>query len=383
LQNFIRFMSKYNTLLLIHLVIIFGCSQKQNEEIKLVSTAEFIDRVDTVSIAITPEQLGKYGSFHISKDNYYVAYNRFKHCIDIFDLGQKTYSHSVQLEDQGPNYVPKGASVHKSGHEFLLSGVHDYYRVSRDGIVIGKISLREGELEKEGYRSGFGGANIANFRSLSVDVEKQIVYKQLYKFIEGATDIKKIDSTAYFACSIDLANWTTKLIMIKYPKPYVQSFAKTGFLGDASVLKVGHKFVFNFPGRNEIYTYDNTTKLLKVHNPVITNRNEMKIDIGDYGDDYLKAAFMGQRLSPRYLAVKYDLHNNVYYRIHKTKAKSKRMFDTEYFLIKMDSDFRTITEYNIGDLFHTFQIHDGYLYFPIKDVDKDALNTLKVCRVNL
>ncbi len=373
-------MSKYTLYLLFSLFVIFGCGNNSTEKIQVFSKEEFIDMVDTISIAINPDLLGKYGRFHISDDNYLVGYNRFLHRIDVFNLDQRSFSHSIQLDYKGPNGIPSAGDVFKIGDEYIIRSNPFHYRISENGSVIGKITIRDSALIKDGYRSGMGGARIVNFRETSVDIERQCIFKQLYKFQEDIREAINIDSTAYFMCSIDLVNWTTDIIKLKYPKPYVESFPQAGYLGDGSMLRVGQLFVFNFPGGNEVYAYDTITKRLKVHNPVITNRSEMKIDISDYGNSYRKARFNGQRFSPRYLGMKYDALSNTYYRVHKTKAR-ENIDDADFFLIKMDSNFNTIAQYNIGNLFYLFQIHDGYIYFPVKDVDKDALYNLKLCRI--
>ncbi len=372
-------MNKYTYYLLFSHFVIYGCGNNSAEKIQVFSKAEFIQMVDTISIEITSDLLGKYGRFTISEDNYFVGVNHFFNCIDVFSLDKRTFSHSIQFEKRGPNGIPGIGNVIKIGDEYIIKSGSYYYRVSREGLIIKKISLKDSDFFKNGYvyNTKGKGPNTVNFTEISHDIERQCVFKQLYKFREDGN----IDTSSYFMCSIDLADWTTDLIKVKYPEPYVESFPKTGFLGDGQMLRNGHFLIFNFPGGNEVYAYDTITQHLAIHDPFIHNRNEMKIDIGDYGNDYDRARLIGQMNSPRYLGVKYNAYSNTYYRVHKTKARKNKMFDVDYFLIKMDSNFNTIAQYNIGDLFYTFQIHDGYLYFAPKDIDKDALHTLKLCRM--
>ena len=98
-------MSKYTLYLFFYLFIIYGCEQNTAEGIKSVSKEKFIALVDTISIEISSEQLGKYYNFHISDDNYLIGYNKHLHRLDVFNLDQRAYSYSVQLEKRGPNGI--------------------------------------------------------------------------------------------------------------------------------------------------------------------------------------------------------------------------------------------------------------------------------------
>ncbi len=371
-------MTKYLFYLFFCLFVIYGCRQKPAEGIKLVSKAEFTALVDTISIKINAEQLGKYGSFKISDDNYLGGYNRFMYCLDFFSLDQRSFSHSVQLEKRGPNGISSVVDWHKIGDEYFIKSGYFLNRISKDGTIISKKAIKDLEVSKDGYMFFQKGPGIRNFDERSSDMKNFSIFQPIYKYQEDGS----INLSSYFMCSIDVIHWTTNLIKVNFPELVVESFPKTGFLGDASMLRKDHVLVFNFPGGNEVYTYDTIRERLTIHDPIIINRNEMKIDIGDYGNDSFNASAYGQMYSPRYFGVKYDAKNNTYYRIHKTKARGESMFDADFFLIKMDSNFNTLVQYNLGRLFNPkFQIHNGDLYFTSSSVDKDALYHLKLYRI--
>lgn len=78
------------------------------------------------------------------------------------------------------------------------------------------------------------------------------------------------------------------------------------------MIRSGSSLIFNFPCANEVSDYDTLTKNLKTHNPEILNKEEMKIDISEYGVgiiansfslEYAKSLGAAQWLSPRYLPI--------------------------------------------------------------------------------
>lgn len=358
------------------LMLIYSCGQNPAAKIMSVRTKEFLEMVDTISIEINADLLGKYARWAISEDNYLVAYNHWLHKIDIFDLEQKIFSHSIQLDKRGPNGISSVGHVIKIGDEYFIKGGYFYNRISKEGAIISKKAIKDFSPSQDGYIFFQKGVGIRNFYELSSDIMNFCIFQPIYKYQESGA----IDFSSSFMCSIDVFHWTTNLIKVNFPELVVKSFPKTGFLGDASMLRNGHVLVFNFPGGNEVYAYDTISQYLTIHDPIILNRDEMKIDIRDYGNDNFYASANGQRLSPRYLGVRYNAHSNTYYRLHKTKGES--ISEANYSLIKMDSNFNTLIQYNLGDLFNPiFQMHDGYLYFAPRVVNEDALYNLKLYRI--
>ncbi len=371
MNNYIRFT-------IFCLTVMSGCGNHSTKEIKSVSTIKFINLIDTISIEIQADLLGKYLHWTISDDNFFVAYNHHLHRIDVFSLDQMSFNHSIQLYKRGPNGISSVGDVLKIGDNYIIDSGSYYYRISKEGSVINKIAHKEFNISKNGYIFYQKGPGFSNFEDISLDKENNCIYRPIYKYQEDGD----IDFSSLFMCSINFVNWTSGIIQIKYPETFVESYLETVFLGDGNMLRNGHLLIFNFPGANEVYVYNTITQQLKTHDPFILNRNKMKINLSDYSNDAFLANFYGQQLSPRYLGIKYNGTNNTYYRMHKTKARGENMFDTDYFLIKMDSNFNTVAQYKLGDNFSPiFQIHNGYLYFAPQAVDEDALYNLKLYKI--
>ena len=371
-------MYKYLCQVIFCLTLINGCRDNSTEGIKSIGTKEFMELIDTISIEINAELLGKYPHWTISYDNYFVGYNYHLHRIDVFNLDQSSFSHSIQLDKRGPNGISSVGYVIKIGDEYLVEGGLFYYRISIDGSIISKIAFKDFDLSKDGYLFYQKGPGLRNYKDLSLDLENNCIYQPVYKYREDGS----IDFSSFFMCSVDYINWTSAIIRVKYPEEFVKSYAENSFLGGGHMLRIDHFLVFNFPGSNEVYEYDTKTFHLRIYDPIILNKSEMIINIGDYGNDSFEANFTGQMFSPRYLAVKYNAKGKNYYRLHKTKAKKDDMSDANYYLIKMNCSFKTVAQYNLGDLFSPiFQIHRGYLYFAPQIVDEDALHTLKLYRI--
>ncbi len=361
-------MKKFICQVILGLAFIYGCEQKQAQEIKLVSKEEFIQLVDTISIAIKHDLLGDYYYWTISEDDYYVAYHHMLHRIDVFDLNNLTFSHSIPLEKRGPDGVPSTMYVLKTGDEYVLSNAQYYYRITNDGSIVSKAAISKFSASKDGFLFYQKRLASRNYDDLSIDKDRNYIYRPIYKY-----DDKRIDYSSFFMCYIDYMNWTSDVIKVTYPESYVKTYTETSFLGDGCMLRNGHSMVFNFPGSNEIYVFDTVLQNTKVYDPFISNKEEMQIG---YNEN------MGIRYHPRFLSVKYNAKSNSYYRLHKTQAKGENFSETDYFLINMDSNFNTIVQYNLGDLFNPrYRIHKGYLYFTAKDVDKDALYNLKLYRI--
>ncbi len=362
------------------LFAILGCKQHPEEEIRQVDTNEFLALLDTVSIPIVGDQMGAYGGWYLSDDNYLVSSNYQLHRIDVFDFKQRRFSHSIQLDHDGPNAVGRFGNAIKVGDDYIvISGSARYCRVSKEGLVVSRLSQQSNmNFAKEGYTWAHSKPTTGNYFEICFDKETNTLYKPSYKFGDDGT----MDFSSHFMASISLDSFAIHTVKINYPQKVVASYPKTGFLGNGSMVRNGSLLVFNFPGGNEIYTFDTIKKVMEVHNPEITNKNEMKINVSDYGNDLRDAIFKGQMKSPRYLGIKYNATSNTYYRLHKTKARNKSMFDVDFFLLKMDADFKTLAQYNLGSLFNpTFQIHKGYLYFSASEPDKSALYFFKLYRI--
>jgi hypothetical protein len=360
------------------ILVILSCERKPSEKILTYNTKNFIDLVDTISIDIDGEMLGKYERWTISDDNYFVGFNHLLYRIDVFSLEKMSFSHSIQLNKRGPNGLSSVGDVLKIGNEYIIIGGTRFYRVSDNGMVITKAVFKDSKLSKEGYILEMKGPRIYNFRDISLDAERKCIYKNIYKYQEDGN----IDFSSFFICTINLAEWTIDPIKLLYPRRYVDSWPETGFLGEGYILRNGDLFIYNFPGGNEVYSYNTQTQKQKVHEPTILNHNDMKIALSDYGNDDSRSNLDAQVLSPRFLGVKYHNQSNTYYRIHKTKAKGENMFDADYFLIKMDRNFNTLAQFDLGKKFSPiFQINAGYLYFAPRTVGNDALYTLKLYRL--
>ncbi len=115
--------------------------------------------------------------------------------------------------------------------------------------------------------------------------------------------------------SIDKINWIIDFIKVKYPEQYVETYPKNAYLGDGYFVRNGHLLTVNFPGTNEAYVYNTITQFLKVQAPTILNRNNMKINSDDYGNDSFHTSFTRQPMTTRYLVLITMLiatHINVY-----------------------------------------------------------------------
>jgi len=361
-------MERYLIILLICLPSIYGCRQNPTEGVKSVTTNEFIQLVDTISIEINADLLGDYYYWTISKDNYLVGYNRFLHQIDVFNLDKEIFSHSVKLSKRGPNGILSSTYVLKTEDEYILGDGLAYYRITDEGTIIKKALRSDLTPSKEGFLFFSKRMASRNYDDFSIDKDRNYIYQPIYRYEDNS-----IDFSSFFMCYIDYVNWTSDVVEITYPESYVKSYTETSFLGDGCMLRNGRSMVFNFPGSNEIYVFDTVSQNTKVYDPFISNNQEMQIS-------YTKNRSIGHH--PRFLSVKYNAKNNSYYRLHKTQAKGKNFSETDYFLIKMDSNFNTVVQYKLGSLFApNYRIHKGYLYFTAKDVDKDALYNLKLYRV--
>lgn len=361
-------MKKYNYYLLFSLFVLWGCRNNSAEKIQIFSTAEFIELVDTISIEINSEQLGKYYNFHISDDNYLIGYNKHLHRLDVFNLDQRAYSYSVQLEKRGPNGIPPVLYFIKIRDEYIIKSGQFFSRISKDGMIISKKPINELRIVKDGYGLRKRGSLLHDFHKTSEHTVGNCFLQPIYKYREDGS----IDPLSYFMGSVNAIDWTSRIINVNYPEQYVELYPNIGFLGVGHMVRNGHLLIYNYPEANEVYVYDTLKNRLMIHDPFIDNRNEMIIEISENPNPFI-AQLNGQMFLPRYLGIEYNSHSNTYYRVHKTKARDNHPLKTDFFLIKMDSNFNTLVQYNLGRLFNPkFQIHQGDLYFTSSSVDKDA-----------
>lgn len=378
-------------LAILSIITLIACENDPAEKIISLSKEQVLELIDTIAIDINGDLMGEYLTWSISEDNYIVAYHHWLHKIDVFNLSNEKFSHSIRLENQGPNEVGPLSYVVKIKNEYFASSGSNYYRISPEGLVLDKRTFRELSVSKEGFSYSQNGPHTASFDYFSLDQEKYGFFQPIYKFKEN----NDIDFLAYFMCFIDYINWESTYILVNYPASFIESHSNSIALGDANMIRYGSFLIFNFPSSNDVFELDTHTGNLKTHSPNILNKKEMKIDISEYGvvsnsaNSIEDAISWGnaQMLSPRFLPIKYDEINNVYYRMHKTKVdglieNGANMFNASFFLIKMDNQFNTLTQYELGNLFNPkFQVHDGYLYFTPTDVDKTALHFLKIYRM--
>ena len=372
------------------ILVFIACKNNVHKEIISLSKKDLIELIDTIAIDIDADLMGDYIAWSISEDNYFVAYHHWLHKIDVFNLSDRKFSYSIRLDNQGPHEVgPLGYVLKIHNEYFAQTGMH-YYRLTPEGLVLDKKMFSELNISNEGYLYSQNGPHTANFDYYSVDQEQNGFFQPIYKYMESGN----LDFSVYFMSFIDYTTWESTYIPVLYPASFLEAHSKSIVLGDANMIRSGSSLIFNFPCANEVFEYDTLTRNLKTHNPEILNKEEMKIDIGEYGVgnyvnslEYAYSQGNAQSLSSRYLPVKYDKKNNAYYRLHKTKVEGRRehgasMFDANFFLIKMDSNFNTLAQYDLGSMFNPrFEIHDGYLYFSPQEVDKSGLHTLKIYRM--
>jgi hypothetical protein len=360
------------------ILILISCTDKPVKEVRIVNQEELLNLVDTISIAINEEQLGQYQNIHIYEDNLIVGYNRFLHRFDVFNLETRMFSHFVQLDKKGPNRIPSVLFFIKINDDYIIKSGHFLSRVSSDGIIISKKPIEELEISKEGYTLQFRGMETLDYKKNSSRITSDFFIQPAYKYSADGD----IDLSSYFMCTINYKDWASGIIEVQYPDEYVELHQKTGFLGSGHMIRNKHLLIYNFPVSNKVYVYNTKKQDLVIHDPVIQNRNDMKFDTNEIGGNPKFAQLSGQMFLPRYLGVEYDENNHTYYREHKSKARNNNIFQADYYLIKMDSNFNTIVQYNLGTLFRPrFQLHDGYLYFTPRDIDEEALHTLKLYRL--
>lgn len=354
-----------------------GCN-KAPKQVIIIDVDEAISRFDTISIEINSDLMGKYERWSISQDKMFVAYHHLLHKIDVFDLSKNEFSHSINLEREGPNGILFVNDVLKIGNEFLIDGNNFFYRINQGGLITSKKDLRELQIDGYTFQSKSPGPQIGNFNEISIDYEKQCVYKPIYKYLDNGV----LDFKSPFMCSIDIADWKVVVFEIEYPQLFIENYPNIGFLGSSYLHANEDLFICQFPGLNTIFTYKKGNKTSMAYEPEIFNKNSMNIKLDDYGTDPFWAEVKGRKLSPRYLNIKYDHRYNSYFRMHKTRAKSDDMFDADYFLVKMNNNFETVAQYNLGNIFSPlFHVLDGEVYFAPQDINQDALHFLKLYRI--
>jgi hypothetical protein len=364
------------------LLALAGCEKDQSGKIISVSNSEILELIDTIAIDIDGELLGTYGTWSISEDNYFVAYHHWLHKIDVFSLSDQKFSYSIKLDNQGPNGVVPLGNVVKIKNEYYAKSGSYFYRITAEGLVLDKRVFSDLNISKEGYLHSQKGPQMVNFDYFSMDRDQQSFFQPLYKYQE----IGVIDFSAYFMCLIDYTTWESTYVPVNYPASFLESHSKSIVLGDGNMMRSGSSFVFNFPCSNVIFEFDTLSMHIKTHNPEILNKEEMNIDLSVYGSD-MSSQGNAQLLSARYLPVKYDKKNNVYYRLHKNKVdglmeNGANPFSAHFFLIKMDNNFNTMAQYELGSMFNPrFEVYDGYLYFTPREVDESALHSLKIYRL--
>ncbi len=364
------------------LLILVGCEKDPSDKIMLVSKNEVLELVDTMSFDIDSELMGKYELWTISDDDYFVAYNHWLHKIDVFSLSNQKFSYSVKLDKQGPNGVVSLGNIVKIRNEFFAGSGSYYYIISSDGLVLDKKMFADLSISKEGYSFSQKGPRMVGFDYFSLDQDS--FFQPIYKYKEDGA----IDFSSYFMCSIDLTTWKSTYVQVNYPASFLESYSKSIILGNVNMIRSGPSLVFNFPGSNEIFEIDTLTMHLKTHLPEILNEKEMKIAVDEYGTDIISQT-KAQMFSPRYFPVKFNKENKSYYRLHKNKAEGQgehgiTMFSASFFLIKMDSIFNTLVQYELDRYFNPeFQVHDGYLYFTPANIDESALYTLKIFKLKV
>ena len=358
-------------------ICLSGCN-KEPKQVIIIDMDEAISRFDTISIEINSDLMGKYERWSISKDKMFVAYHHLLHKIDVFDLSKNIFSYSINLEREGPNGILFVNDVMKIGDEFFIDGNNYFYRITQGGLITSKKDLKGLQIDGYSFHAKSQGPQIGNYSEISIDYEKQCVYKPIYKYLEnGALDFK-----SPFMCSIDIADWKLVVFELEYPQLFIENYPDIGFLGGGYLLRNEDLLICQFPGLNTIFTYKKGNNRSKAYEPEIFNKNPMIIKLDDYGSDSFWAEVNGRELSPRFLNIKYDNSTNSYFRMHKTKAKSDDIFDADYFLVKMNNKFETVAQYNLGNIFSPlFQIHDGEVYFAPQDINQDALHFLKLYRI--
>jgi hypothetical protein len=373
---------KYLSYSVFALLVLVGCEKYPSGTIISVSKEEVIELMDTIAIDIDADLMGQYVAWSISDDNCFVAYHHSLHKIDVFNLSDQKFSYSIRLDNQGPHaVVPLGDVVKIKNEFFVISGLY-YYRISPDGFVVDKKIYSDLNISKEGYFSSQRGPRMMGYSYFSFDREQGGFFQPIYKYMEDGV----LDFSAYFMSFIDYTTWESTYVPVYYPALFLEAHTKSIALGDANMIRTGSSLIFNFPCANEVFEYNTLSKNLKAYTPEILNKEEMMIDIREYGDDMLSQT-NAQMLSSRYLPVKYDKKNNVYYRLHKSKVEGRfengaNMFDASFFLIKMDSNFNMLAQYNLGSMFNPkYEVHDGYLYFSPKEVDESAFHSLRIYRM--
>lgn len=370
---------RYIILSVFTLLPLVGCKKKLSDKIMLVPKEKVLELIDTITIEIDSELLGTYLSWSISENNDLIAYNHLLHKIDVFSLSGQKFLYSIKLDKQGPHEVNPLSNVVKIQDGFFASSGSFYYIISPEGEVLDKKRFAELSISKKSYHASQKGPQMVGFDYFSLTQGRDGFFQPIYKYKEDGS----IDFSSYFMCLINFRDWNSTPIQVSYPSLFVELYSKSFTLGSANMIQSGPSLVFNFPCANEIFELDTLTMYLKTHSPDILNKNEMKIDISKYGSDIYSQAY-AQMLSPRYLPVKYDRKNKSYFRLHKTKAKGRNMFSASFFLIKMDSNFNTLEQYELDRYFNpVFQVHDGYIFFTGSKVDESALYVLKIYRLEV
>jgi len=356
-------MNKHDLTIVGCVLLLISCNS-QND----ISSA--LNLEEKFSIKVPETALSRYYVYDSHK-KLFAGYNYSRHSFDLFDLKDRSFIKSIELEKEGPNAVRFIKNVHVTDKMSLsVEGLENFYQMDTTGKVhfrLGKRDFRNSLADKYRLETPIVISNINDF---NITHGSRFVFKPL--FVQGAA-VEGIKSFFYYDLKDSVMHKLTGSGDFVSPGLYGQNnfvFAAQG--SGVVALMVSHDPTSVLLLNSETFARE---RIMKLEGMEDLKRNVLKLDKEALQNPKLLKSHLAN--SARVFSLTYWEHTDQYLITVKDRTNSGDIFDySKNQVILFDQHFDVIgkqplTEeeipypmvFNQKILFLNKPVHEDWLHF--------------------
>ncbi len=370
-------------LAIIYTLLLFSSCQTDKGKIKSIQNLNII--VDSFQIKINPNCLPLYYTSYVATidgNEIFIGYNNQLHSFDLFNLDEGNFVKQILLEHRGPNGIPNiGKFV--ACEDRIMVKANPYYAVlDFNGVVLNKIKPIDLFLEQNIRNYTLGrGISMSNTNTLCYDCTNELLVIPVYPTLLQ-NDPGYYESS--FMALIDLEKLSLKIIDLPYPEIF-RTGKFYGNLDRPNFILKNDSIIFNYRNSSKIYIYVLKSGKTIIFNILSSNSKNESDPISYESLSDIKKIIRHEGTSLQFHPVKYDPHQNLYYRVHNARAeKGKMLMSAKSYLTIINDDFDKISEYVLpGSFFPVSNISSKGILFQKKESYISDFNTITYYIISL